>query len=233
VQLHAGKSFRQGFELIQASITVIQGEKALTTGLKQFRGCSGYLLLSKRPKRSVGKEFASNRKMDKLHSDQTGHPAGWPVNLPDAFLYMGKSGDGEDCLTTFDRGTIVMSRPVAGLACRIRIPVRQYEAVAVLVRERRHVIRLLHRDGALSVDVEEFEKLETAEEYCDRLAGFLDLPPMIMAGARAAEGFGSEKPRRRRSHGMLRRRPRFLMRRRGGSAKPQARIEGRELIARS
>jgi hypothetical protein len=111
--------------------------------------------------------------------------------------------------------------------------VRQYEAVAVLVRERRHVIRLLHRDVALSVDVEEFERLETAEEYCDRLAGFLDLPPMIMAGAPAVEASDGEKPQPRRSHGMLRRRPRFLMRRRAGSAKPQARIEGRELIARN
>ena len=75
-----------------------------------------------------------------------------------------------------------MSRPVAGLACRIRIPVRQYQAVALVVREKSHVIRLMHRDAGLSLDVEEFESFATAEEYRDRLAGFLGLPPVIAAG---------------------------------------------------
>ena len=80
-----------------------------------------------------------------------------------------------------------MSRPVAGLACRIRIPVRQYQAVALLVREQSHVIRLMHRDAGLSLDVEEFESFATAEEYRDRLAGFLDLPSVIAAGTPSRE----------------------------------------------
>ena len=46
-----------------------------------------------------------------------------------------------------------------------------------MVRERCHVIRLMHRDPGLSLDVEEFESLATAEDYRDRLADFLDLPP--------------------------------------------------------
>ena len=75
-----------------------------------------------------------------------------------------------------------MSRPLAGLACRIRVPVRQYQAVALLVREHCHVIRLMHRDLGLSLDVEEFESLATAEDYCDRLADFLDLPSVTAAG---------------------------------------------------
>ena len=78
-----------------------------------------------------------------------------------------------------------MSRPVAGLACRIRIPVRQYQAVALLVGERSNVIRLMHRDVGLSLDVEEFQNYATAEEYRERLAGFLGLPSVIAAGAPA------------------------------------------------
>jgi hypothetical protein len=127
-----------------------------------------------------------------------------------------------------------MSRPVAGLACRIRVPVRQYEAVAVLVGEARHVIRLMHRDAGLSIDVEEFTTFETAEEFRDRLAGFLGLPPMTMAGApAAAETTGAVAPQPRRRRLARGRRPRFLTRRWPGSGEPLGKIEGREIIARN
>jgi hypothetical protein len=116
-----------------------------------------------------------------------------------------------------------MSRPVAGLACRIRIPVRQYEAVAVLIRDKRHVIRLMHRDAGLSIDVEEFATLETAEEYRDRLASFLDLPQVTMAGSPAAAEPGeAAAPQERRARTHRARRPRFLMRRRAGSGTSRA-----------
>ncbi len=126
-----------------------------------------------------------------------------------------------------------MSRSVAGLACRIRVPVRQYEAVAILVGEDRHVIRLLHRDVGLSIDVEEFRTLQTAEEYRDRLAGFLDLPPMTMAGAPACTESAPDETSRRRSRTLRQRRPRFLARRRPGAASLLRKVEGREIIARN
>ena len=127
-----------------------------------------------------------------------------------------------------------MSRPVAGLACRIRVPVRQYQAVALLVGDTDHVIRLMHRDAGLSLDVEAFDNLATAEEYRDRLAGFLDLPPMIVAGAPAGERGVIEAPQHRRTRTTRSRRPRFLARRRSAKAATAiARIEGREIIARN
>jgi hypothetical protein len=127
-----------------------------------------------------------------------------------------------------------MSRPVAGLACRIRVPVRQYEAVAVLVRDKRHVIRLMHRDAGLSIDVEEFETFETAEEYRDRLAGFLNLPPMMMAGTPASgEAAENGAPQPRRSPTAGRPRPRFLARRRPGADAALGKVSGHEIIARS
>jgi hypothetical protein len=126
-----------------------------------------------------------------------------------------------------------MSRPVAGLACRIRVPVRQYEAVAVMVRDKRHVIRLMHRDAGLSIDVEEFATFETAEEYRDRLAGFLGLPPMTMAGAPSPDAADEASPQPRRNRLGRGRRPRFLVRRRQGAVGSLARIAGREIIARN
>ncbi len=127
-----------------------------------------------------------------------------------------------------------MSRSVAGLGCRIRVPVRQYQAVALLVGDGRHVIRLMHRDAGLSLDVEEFDSLATAEDYRDRLAGFLGLPQVIAAGQ--PEGTArpqSEVPRDRRTRSIRVRRPRFLTRRRKGEPIAIRKVEGREIIARN
>ena len=128
-----------------------------------------------------------------------------------------------------------MSRPVAGLACRIRIPVRQFQAVALVVREKSHVIRLMHRDAGLSLDVEEFESFATAEDYRDRLAGFLGLPPVVAAGApsRDDEEIATGPARLRRGRAIRVRRPRFLARRSSGDKLARVKIEGREIIARN
>jgi hypothetical protein len=129
-----------------------------------------------------------------------------------------------------------MSRPVAGLACRIRVPVRQYQAVALVMREKSHVIRLMHRDAALSLDVEEFESFATAEDYRDRLAGFLGLPPVIAAGTPSPdseEEIVTGPALVRRGRAIRVRRPRFLARRAPGEKLARGKIEGREIIARN
>jgi hypothetical protein len=128
-----------------------------------------------------------------------------------------------------------MSRPVAGLACRIRIPVRQFQAVALVVREKSHIIRLMHRDVGLSLDVEEFESFATAEEYRDRLASFLDLPPVVAAGAPSPDEdeIVAGPARMRRGRAIRVRRPRFLARRLSGEKIARGKIEGREIIARN
>jgi hypothetical protein len=129
-----------------------------------------------------------------------------------------------------------MSRPVAGLACRIRVPMRQYQAVALVMREKSHVIRLMHRDAALSLDVEEFESFATAEDYRDRLAGFLGLPPVIAAGTPSPdseEEIVTGPALVRRGRAIRVRRPRFLARRAPGEKLARGKIEGREIIARN
>lgn len=126
-----------------------------------------------------------------------------------------------------------MSRPLAGLACRIRVPVRQYQAVALLVGERNHVIRLMHRDIGLSLDVEEFENYATAEEYRERLADFLGLPSVIASGTPSPEEtLVQAEPRARRTRAAKTRRPRFLARRHSGNEIAIRKVEGREIIAR-
>jgi hypothetical protein len=128
-----------------------------------------------------------------------------------------------------------MSRPVAGLACRVRVPVRQYQAVGLLVGDRGHIVRLVHREAALSIDVESFSSFETAEEYRDRLADFLELPPLTLAGASGARAPepAAPLPARRRGGIARPRRARFLTRRPTGDIVSIRKIEGREIIARN
>jgi hypothetical protein len=126
-----------------------------------------------------------------------------------------------------------MSRPVAGLACRIRVPVRQYQAVALVVSGGANVVRLMHPDAGLSLDVESFDSIATAKEYHDRLAGFLDLPQVVVSATPDAERDAEAGPCERRVRPARTRRPRFLARRRGGSAVTIRKVDGREIIARN
>jgi hypothetical protein len=170
--------------------------------------------------------------MHEAHSRRAGCLYGQPASFPDVLLYRCTAGDGADCLATFDRRTVLMSRAIAGLACRIRVPVRQYQAVALLVGERSHTIRLMHREAGLSLDIERFDSLATAEEYHDRLADFLDLPVVVVAGEPSKKAAENTAPLPRRTRTLRARRPRFLMRRRSGAPVSIRRIEGREIIAR-
>lgn len=126
-----------------------------------------------------------------------------------------------------------MSRPVAGLACRIRVPVRQYQAVALVVSGDANVVRLMHRDAGLSLDVESFDSVATAKEYHDRLAGFLDLPQVVVSATPDVERDAETSPCERRVRPARARWPRFLARRRAGGAVTIRRVEGREIIARN
>ena len=129
----------------------------------------------------------------------------------------------------------MLSRAVAGLACKIRVSLRQYDAVALVCGEEGNTIRLAHRDPGLTVDLAEIKSFDQAEEHCDRLAEALGLPVLMLAGC----GGSGEKlacgaaPIGRRAKALRARRPRFLARRRKGEVISIRKIEGREIIARA
>jgi hypothetical protein len=173
--------------------------------------------------------------MDEVHPIVAGRSKERPVSFPDTFLYRGRAGDGADCLATFDRRYVVLSRPVAGIACKIRTSLRQYDAIALVARDDRNIIRLAHRDPGLSVDLIEIKQFDEAEEYRDRLADALDLPVLMLAGCGASDGKQKPVPATalRRTKSIRARRPRFLARRQKGEVISIRRIEGREIIARA
>jgi hypothetical protein len=172
--------------------------------------------------------------LDEVHPEGAGRSAERPVSFPDVHLYRARAGDGADCLATFDRRTIVLARPIAGIACKIRLSLRQYQAVALIATDAVNIVRLLHRDPGLSLDLERIDCFEAAEEYRDQLASFLDLPPLTMAGAgasteSAAATAESVVPRRRTGRSS---RPRFLIRRNTGQPIAIRKVDGHEIIAR-
>ena len=137
-------------------------------------------------------------------------------------------------MVTFDRMTIVLARSVAGIACKIRLSLSQYQAVALIAGDVVNIVRLQHREPGLSLDLERIDSFEAAEEYRDQLASFLDLPPLTMAGPGAAidtpaETAESVVPRRRTGRSS---RPRFLIRRTASQPIEIRKIDGREIIAR-
>ena len=92
----------------------------------------------------------------------------------------------------------------------------------------------MHRDPGLSLDVEEFESFATAEEYRDRLADFLDLPPSRRRQALAMPTTARRASAPRRGAAAASGAPAALphppaLRQRN---QPSSKIEGREIIAR-
>jgi hypothetical protein len=131
------------------------------------------------------------------------------------------------CVITFNRDTVVVSRPVGGLPCRIRLRPAYYQAVAIIERPEGHVVHLLHDDPGLSVDLVQLDSLEAAEEYSDRIASLLHLEPMFLAGRSAAGDtiVSGAAPEKRRARATAPRRPRFLVRRETGNVVAFGRTE--------
>jgi len=171
--------------------------------------------------------------MDETTPSAAGCSLEQPVAFPDAILFRGRAADGANCLAAFDRRSLVLSRPVAGLACKIRLNISQYESIALIMGEDSHLVRLTHRQPGLSLDLAMTADFAAAQECRDRLADMLGLPPLLLAGAPAArEPAAGHNPAPRRHRPAKGRRPRFLARRRPGTPGSVRRIEGSELIAR-
>lgn len=149
-----------------------------------------------------------------------------PVSFPATDHFRGRAADGADCVAAIGSRSVVLSRPVAGVSCRIRITPNQFEGVEMLAYEGRCVVRLVHRDPGLTIELTETPDPQSAAEQRDDLAALLDLP-VLGSGLRVSQ------PEARRVWGRLVKRPRFLRRRSIGGPPGATPIAGREIIARS
>lgn len=148
------------------------------------------------------------------------------------------AGDGAPCLAALSADAVVLSRDVGGLACRIRLGADHFRGVAVVDRDGQGIVRLLHPDLALTLDLSAAVSVEEAEGIAEDVAALTGLPTLLMGGtgrfwlSSAEDPLAGEAAERRLSLAAPRR-PRFLARRRPGRPTGASRVAGRELAAPS
>lgn len=149
------------------------------------------------------------------------------------------TGDGETCSLSFEQKTLVIERMVANLTCTITIPASFYEGIALAVGEGDYSVRLENRDPGLTMIIGGLPNLGRAMDLRDDLARLLRLPAMTVSrdGEVVAEEYklGALVVRgdiERRTSMALRRRPRFLARRKAGRPRRTTPYRGSEIIAR-
>lgn len=143
-----------------------------------------------------------------------------------------------------DRSGVVVKRRLAGLPMTVSLPHSAYDGVAVKLvcgetGDLTATLELAHRDPLLTLPLAVGFPVEDAAEDWRQWCDLLDLPMLMVEsdgkvmriGPTESVAIGLPQPRRRT--GLLtRRRPRFLVRRRPGSAGPYPVLAGwREIIA--
>lgn len=175
--------------------------------------------------------------LDEVDRVKPGRPSGRPDFLPQ-LRFDGKTADGAPCTAVVERDGVLLSRPLGGLDCRIRLRRDAFAGAALIRRGDTYAVRLLHREPGLSPDLVETASFGGAMDARDWIARLLRLPALFVAAD------GSVCGERRRLGGVVTadaaprrplraaRRPRFLARRRIGAEPAEGRIAGREIIAR-
>lgn len=146
---------------------------------------------------------------------------------------------------TVDRGGAVMKRALScGIDVKLALPSRSFEGVAARAIETadgdRFTLELHHRDPALCVPLMSSEDADFAVETWRSWARSLRMAMIVVEAdgsvtkvePQGATQMFTPQPRRLR-HTAVKRRPRFLRRRKTGRVGPAQRVQMREIIARN
>ena len=155
---------------------------------------------------------------------------------PAAMQFTTLAGDGAPCFAALGADTVMLSREIAGLACRIRLGADYFRGVAVVDRDGRCVVCLLHADLALTLDLATGTSFDEAEALADEVAALMRLPTLVMGGTgrfwlSAVEDPLSVAATDRRLSLATPRRPRFLARRRPGRPAYAGKKAATEIVA--
>jgi hypothetical protein len=154
---------------------------------------------------------------------------------PASMQFTTLAGDGASCLAALGADVVMLSREIAGLACRIRLGADHFRGVAVVDRDGRCVVRLLHSDLALTLDLATANSFDEAEALADEVAALMRLPTLVMGGTGRFWLPAAEDPLEvvasgRRLSLATPRRPRFLARRRPGRPVFAGKAAGTETV---
>jgi len=149
-----------------------------------------------------------------------------PLSLPVRFDAHDPRADGHVRQIELHRERVVLRRAVRGMQMAVNVRVSDFLGIALRGNDDAQTLVLVHRDPSLAVPL---LVSADAEEIANVWAMWSD----IFALPQLDEGAREPAPRRRRSHAIRARRPKFLMRRRAGVARDLAVHSGeREIIAR-
>ena len=172
--------------------------------------------------------------MSKAHPQAAGRPEGRPVFFSPHVA--ATTGDGMAARIGVAGDRVVVARPVGGAPMLIALPARHFRGVTLAHDGGQHVVRLVHEQAELTLDIAAGESLAEAIETHDGIAHDLALPVIPAEHAERAmslDGVASGEPLPRRSGPRLTRRSRFLKPRQvGGNPAARPPIAGREIIAR-
>ena len=151
-----------------------------------------------------------------------------PLSLPVSFDAHDARADGGVRRIELHRERVVLRRAVLGMQMAVNVRVRDFLGVAMRGIDDAQMLVLVHRDPSLSIPL-------GVSSDRDELSAAWQMWSDIFALPQLPEDKPCEPAARRRRHNAIRaRRPKFLVRRRGGDLLNPANIQQgeRELIAR-
>ena len=169
-----------------------------------------------------------------------GRPATGPEYFQDCSNLTATCGDGTICTVSLLTKSVRINRPVGGSICGIQVKADDFEGVAVVAADGAMIVRLLHRDSWLTIDLVKDAGLGAALDLRDDIARQFHLPAVLIdayGGMRSDwNKYGAilaATPAPRRCSPVNRVRPRFLQRRSVGSPAMRPTLSSREIIARN
>ena len=151
-----------------------------------------------------------------------------PLSLPLFFDAHDTSADGGVRKIELHRERVVLRRAIHGMRMAVSISVRDFLGVALRGLDDAQMLVLVHRDPSLSIPL-------GVSSDADEIASAWQMWSEIFALPQLPEDTAREPAARRRRHNAIRaRRPKFLVRRRGGDLLNPANLHQgeREIIAR-
>lgn len=152
-----------------------------------------------------------------------------PLSLPLRFDAGDARADGGLRHVEITRESVVLRRAVRGMRMAINVRVHDFLGLAVRATEDGHLLVLVHRDPSLTVPLTAANDHDEIMDAAEHWSATLERPLLDEAG------HGASAPRRRRHNVIRARRPKILMRRRGGRAIDTMAVhrDEREIIART
>ena len=152
-----------------------------------------------------------------------------PLSLPVSFDAHDVRADNGVRSVELHRERVVLRRAVQGMRMAINLRVSDFRGIALRGIDNAQMLVLLHRDPSLTIPL-------CVSSDTDEIAAAWQKWSDIFALPRLAEEAACEPaPRRRRRNAIRARRPKFLVRRRGGGLLDSTNVhrDEREIIARN